>query len=1041
MSVHFDRQFYSDQYPDIMLPELDLFDHFCEVGWIEGRNPNRHFDVVSYLIDYPDVAESDKNPFLHYLIKGKQEGRKATPSASPLERTAVLFGYTVPNWVSSLEGEVDLQYYRTRVPQRLSQRINLTAHFAYRGWREGFDPSSNVTFNNLVESYPRAAGLLVNPLLAFCEAKVERYSETFRPSRSAAFLAVYKTRSTDAVIEAVQREFDANFYSEEYPDILLSREFLLAHFCEIGWIEGRNPSPYFDVVDYLERYPDVAASNGNPFFHFLMHGKAEGRQAVSSVTPSVRSTLLFDYGIVDWVSALEPALDIEYYRNQLPRSLRTKIDPVAHFAYRGWRNGLNPHPLAAIESLIKEYPQAAELRVNPLLAHLEAQAGRYIKLSPACPPSEFGHVQPENPGDDLLHDESQQGSSLWTPESGIKIVQTEFDAEFYLTNNRDVAAYGIDPLEHFFYTGWREGRNPTSDFNTEFYLAKYPDVLATGVNPFWHFIAMGRAEGRLACDAQKATEELTSAMDEDRISTIREEFSVLYYLSQNADVAISDVDPVVHYYYEGWREGRNPNKNFDTLYYLEANTDVREAGVNPFWHYLIAGRAEDRPARRPGGFRRRIIDGAKLPELRTLGHRIPEAKELTKRFLAKRLHLALANRAGVAVSLSHDCYVHVVGGTQIFISDEEKKFAQRDFGYIHLSPRRAFLTFADYSPTFEVQIVLNGEFIGVASFALLTNLLHQLMQERASKPYMIVHSVLGFEESQLLALYTALSPTRAVYWLHDYTSLCEGYNLIRNDLEFCDAPPPESMACRVCIYGTNRKRHLERMKRIFEHCRFDVLSPSQFTLDLWLAKTLLPAVSAEAHPHWNLVAEAAIPSGGSGSFESDGPVRIAFVGFPTSGKGWEFFCALAEEFSSDPRYIFFHFAACGVATIPECTFVVCEVTPEDRWATTRLLREHSIDFVAMLSPWPETFSFVAHEAIAGGCQLLCFTDSGNVAATTRRLGRGYVFAGFSHLREFAGSPEIFDATYKARENRQTFEIVDGGTTATVSRLFDAEHEA
>ncbi len=1040
VSDHFDPQFYNDHYPDLMLPEWDLLDHFCEIGWIEGRNPNREFDVVSYLIEYPDVAAADRNPFLHYLIAGKQEGRKVARSVLPSERTRLLFGYAVPNWVKCLEGEVELQYYRNRLPKQLPNEVNLVAHFAYRGWREGFDPTSNLAIRSLVEAYPRAAGLLVNPLLAFCEARAGRYTETFPPSRARAFFAVNKTWSKDPVIEVVKREFDENFYAEEYPDILLSREFLLPHFCEIGWIEGRNPSPYFDVVDYLERHPDVAASNRNPFFHFLVDGKREGRQAVSSVTPSVRSTLLFGYAIADWVSALQPAVDLAYYQDQLPRILRGKIDPVAHFAYRGWREGFDPQPLVAIADVMKEYGQAAELRVNPLLAHLESLAGRYIKISPANFPPELADVQPEIAANKPLSNEAQHVSSVWEAESGIKIVQTEFDPKFYLAENNDVAAIGMDPLEHFFYTGWREGRNPTPDFDTEFYLSKYPDVLAADINPFWHFIAVGQAEGRIGRDAQTPARESQFSFDEERISVIREEFSLPYYLSQNADVAAVNVDPVVHYYYEGWREGRNPNKNFDTLYYLEANSDVREAGVNPFWHYLIAGRAEDRAARRPGGFRRRIIEAAKPPKLRTQGYQTFEAKRLTKRLLAKRLHLALKSRVGVALSLSHDCYVRVVGGTQIFISDEQRRFAQRNFAYIHLSPRQPFLTLADYSPTFQVQIVLNGEFIGVSSLTVLTGLLREQMQGTELKSQMIVHSVLGFEEGQVCALYTALSPARAVYWLHDYTSLCEGYNLTRDDLEFCGVPPPESMVCRICIYGANRKKHLERMARLFEHCNFDVLSPSQFTLDLWSSRTHLPAASAEAHPHWNLIAEPAKPSVSGEYFESDGPIRIGFVGFPTSSKGWEFFCAIAEEFASDPRYMFFHFAARGVATISECTFVVCEVTPEDRWATTRLLSEHSIDFVSMLSPWPETFSFVAHEAIAAGCQLLCFEDSGNVAAATRRLGRGYIFSSFSQLRDFNGSTAIFEAAQKARLSRQTFTIVDTGTTATVSRFFDNELE-
>jgi hypothetical protein len=94
-----------------------------------------------------------------------------------------------------------------------------------------------------------------------------------------------------------------------------------------------------------------------------------------------------------------------------------------------------------------------------------------------------------------------------------------------------------------------------------------------------------------------------------------------------------------------------------------------------------------------------------------------------------------------------------------------------------------------------------------------------------------------------------------VFWLHDYTSLCDSFNLLRNDLTFCNAPPPSSMACRICVYGANRARHLERMERLFERCDFDVLSPSVSTLDLWSNRTTLPFASAAVHPHSTLAYE------------------------------------------------------------------------------------------------------------------------------------------------------------------------------------------
>lgn len=71
-----------------------------------------------------------------------------------------------------------------------------------------------------------------------------------------------------------------------------------------------------------------------------------------------------------------------------------------------------------------------------------------------------------------------------------------FDSRWYLAQNPDVAAAGIDPLEHFLSSGMAEGRDPGPLFSGRYYLAQNPDVAAAGVHPLFHFITAGGAENR-----------------------------------------------------------------------------------------------------------------------------------------------------------------------------------------------------------------------------------------------------------------------------------------------------------------------------------------------------------------------------------------------------------------------------------------------------------------------------------------------------------------------------------------------------------------
>lgn len=81
--------------------------------------------------------------------------------------------------------------------------------------------------------------------------------------------------------------FDEKYYLSHYPDVRIADVDPLRHFLTIGWKEGRNPSPRFNVDFYLQNNPDVMSSGINPVVHYIRHGKAEGR-ALSAGTPTKR---------------------------------------------------------------------------------------------------------------------------------------------------------------------------------------------------------------------------------------------------------------------------------------------------------------------------------------------------------------------------------------------------------------------------------------------------------------------------------------------------------------------------------------------------------------------------------------------------------------------------------------------------------------------------------------------------------------------------------------------------------------------------------
>lgn len=109
-------------------------------------------------------------------------------------------------------------------------------------------------------------------------------------------------------------------------------------------------------------------------------------------------------------------------------------------------------------------------------------------------------------------------------------------------------------------------------FDAAWYAHTYPDVAASGLEPLEHFLRFGSA----------------------LLRSPHPLFDARHYLRQLGPSGASGEHPLVHYLGEGWRQGFSPHPDFDSAYYLRVNPDVALSGKNPLLHYLQHGRVEGR---------------------------------------------------------------------------------------------------------------------------------------------------------------------------------------------------------------------------------------------------------------------------------------------------------------------------------------------------------------------------------------------------------------------------------------------------------------
>jgi hypothetical protein len=606
-----------------------------------------------------------------------------------------------------------------------------------------------------------------------------------------------------------------------------------------------------------------------------------------------------------------------------------------------------------------------------------------------------------------------------------RAIATALDTVFYRTVYEDVARSGVDPVRHYVDEGWREGRDPAPWFSTSAYLARNPDV--AGANPFHHYLTWGWREGREAeasnlgadylwrggavggprawrydPDFAPTPDAVAAAPPAQARARMAEVFDVAFYHAANPDIAEAGVDALDHFLQSGWREGRDPSRDFSVADYLELNPDVAATGVNPFQHYVLAGRVEGRPARHNLGFRHRLI--SRLTPLADRQAAAARASGAVARGALSDLVAGMdaARGGGLHITFSHDDYSANVGGLQLCLQREAQALAARGIDHLHLFPVTPWPTVRPDDSPAPVGVLWNEANLGAYAAADIVAALRRRRAEGAGGAgSFALHNLLGHAIGEVLSILDAAELGRGYLWLHDFTSLCAGVHLMRDDVADCGAPPPASPACTICVYGPRRALHMEAHDRLFAALDLTIVAPSQSAYDTWRGATPAPAALPHLiHPHARLIPAVSPPPAGPGN----GPLRVAFLGMPSAHKGWPAFVALAERFADDPRYEFMHLGSTAAPGAP-VAFHRVSVSAGSPLAMRQAMQARGVDVAVLWSLCRETFSFTAYEAVAVGAAVLTGPDSGNIAAFAAEGGHGRVLADEAELAALFESGE------------------------------------
>ncbi|MBR0673269.1 glycosyltransferase [Roseomonas soli] len=174
--------------------------------------------------------------------------------------------------------------------------------------------------------------------------------------------------------------------------------------------------------------------------------------------------------------------DAEYYLASYPDIATAGSEPFEHFFDHGYTEGRRPNPYFDPLWYLSQYPDVAQGGLNPLLHYALHGDAEGRRAGPFFDTRWYrGRYEVPAGETALAHWLKHRASGRCSP-------VPEFDVDYYLGRNPDVAAAGVDPFEHFWCQGYKEGRNPSAEFDVRFYAHRYlrGDL---SENPFAHWLA------------------------------------------------------------------------------------------------------------------------------------------------------------------------------------------------------------------------------------------------------------------------------------------------------------------------------------------------------------------------------------------------------------------------------------------------------------------------------------------------------------------------------------------------------------------------
>ncbi len=543
----FDANFYLRNNTDVRLSGMDPIVHYMYHGFKEGRNPNPSFDGDLYLEKHRDVKNSKLNPLVHYSLYGIKEARVfMKPKIS-----IIIPVYNVENYIrdalESIVGQtIGLECLEVVMVDDCSTDGSGDIIDEYASKYENFI-AIHLTKNSGAAGKPRNIGIEKSnaEYLMFldaddyysvdaCEMLYNKIVAEDVDIVFGSYIYVFEDRmqkihSPFGDIDEIKVKIiddEPKLFKIPHPSIwakILKKKFIKDN--NISFPEGITGQDLVFVIHAFLKANGIIFLNNYIVCNYNRIRDSSGDKGISRVyskknlmgmVKAYNETfaILKDNGKEKYFPLIFDG-HLQFWINNFILSdlnscdKRELLEGISALFNEYKKYDVNPkkHLITLFNDISEKRYDEAIVQSEILCEFIKNENKNQLRLN-ALEKQLNGIEISDNNAVDIKNRNSYVSILFNRNNQGIKdaIINIRgyraikknnlFDANFYLRNNTDVRLSGMDPIVHYMYHGFKEGRNPNPSFDGDLYLEKHRDVKNSKLNPLVHYSLYGIKEAR-----------------------------------------------------------------------------------------------------------------------------------------------------------------------------------------------------------------------------------------------------------------------------------------------------------------------------------------------------------------------------------------------------------------------------------------------------------------------------------------------------------------------------------------------------------------